>query len=164
MVDFRDPEFWVLLSFVFFIVLFGGRLWKMIASTLDSRAASIRAELEEAAKLRAQAEEMLRQAQADRAAALEEARSLVKSAREEAARLGQAAHDEAEASAKRRERMALERIAAAEKAAISDMRLTAADVAVQAARVVIADTLSADEDAGLVDGAIASLPSRLRAA
>jgi F-type H+-transporting ATPase subunit b len=164
MTIFRDPEFWVLVSFVLFVVLFGTRLWKAIAAILDGRADAIRTELAEAAKLRAEAEQMLRDAQAARAAALDEARALVQSARAEAARVGQAAHEEAENAAKRRERMALDRIEAAEKAAVTEMRQTAADIAVQAARAVIAQTLSSDDDAEIVDRAIASLPQALRAA
>ncbi len=161
---FHDPEFWVLVSFLLFIAIFGMRLWKAVAGILDSRAAAIRTELDEAAKLRAEAEQMLRDAQAARAAAIEEARAMVTAARAEANRLAQTAQQDAEVSAKRRERLALDRISAAEKAAINDMRLTAADVAVQAARAVIAETFTPDEDAVLVEHAIASLPRALRAA
>lgn len=159
-----NPEFWVLVAFLIFFGLFGKTLWRAIAAMLDSRAAAIRLELDEAAKLRAEAERMLQEAQAARAAALEEARAVVLAARAEAQRLSEAAHAEAEASAKRRERMALDRIAAAEKAAITEMQQTAADIAVHAARAVIAETLSADEDAALQDRAIANLPRALRAA
>jgi len=162
--SFKNPEFWVLVSFILFVVLFGTRLWKVITDTLDARAEVIRTELGEAAKLRQEAEQMLRDAQAARAAALEEARTLVQNARDEAARLAVTAAAEAEAGAKRRERLALERIAAAEKAAITDLQQTAAEIAVQAARAVIARSLSAEQDAGLVDHAIAGLPGALRAA
>jgi F-type H+-transporting ATPase subunit b len=160
----RNPEFWVLVSFVIFCVAFGSRLWKAMAAQLDGHAATIRTELDEAAKLRAEAEAMLRDAQAQREAALAEARDVLARSRAEAARLSEAAHAEAEASAQRRERMALDRIASAEKAALNDVRQTAADVAAEAARVVIARTLSASDDAGLVDDAIATLPRALRAA
>ena len=160
----RNPEFWVLVSTVIFFGVFGGRLWKAIAGMLDGHAVTIRTELAEAAKLRAEAEAMLRDAQAQRAAALEEARDVLAHSHAEAARLSEAAHAEAEASAQRRERMALERISAAEKAAVNDVRRTAADVAAEATRAVIARTLSAEDDAALVDGAIQALPQAMRAA
>lgn len=161
---FHDPEFWVLVSFVTFFVLFGKRLWAAIAAQLDARAATVRLQLDEAASLRAEAEAMLKDAQAAREAALAEARDIVTRGRAEAARIAAAAAEEAEASAKRRERMALDRIAAAEKAALTEVRQTAADIAGAAARAVIAGTLSADDDAALVDHAIAGLPKALRAA
>jgi F-type H+-transporting ATPase subunit b len=160
----RNPEFWVLVAFVAFFVLFGRKLWAAIATMLDGRAATVRAELDEAARLRAEAEQMLRDAQAAREAALQEARAVLERSRAEAARVTQEAQADAEASARRRERMALDRIAAAEKAVVTEMRDLAAELAAQAARDVIAGSLSAEADAALVDDAIAGLPRALRAA
>ena len=150
-----NPEFWVLVAFVIFFVLFGRRMWTVVAGMLDGRASAIRAELDEAARLRAEAEMMLREAQASREAALIEARDVLERSHEEAARVTREAEAEARAAAKRREQMALDRIAAAEKAVVVEVRQIAADLAVQAARDVIAATLSADQDAALVDEAIA---------
>ena len=62
----QDPKFWVAVSFVLFVALVGKLAWAKITEALDGRAARIRAELEEAARLRAEAETMLRQAVADR--------------------------------------------------------------------------------------------------
>src|SRR5215469_13208641 len=113
---FAEPRNWVFIAFVLFFVIFGRKLWSALAQMLDDRAAKVRAELEEAARLRQEAEAMLGEAEARRAAAL------------------------------RREQMALDRIAAAEKAAVDDVRLTAVEVATVAARQVIAEGLSADAD------------------
>jgi F-type H+-transporting ATPase subunit b len=159
-----NPEIYILAAFLIFFGLFGRVLWRAVAGMLDGHANVIRVELEEAAKLRAEAEQMLRDAQAARAAALDEAREILTRSRAEAANVTQAAYAEAEAQARRRERLALDRIAAAEKAVINEIQQTAADVAVQAARVVIADTLSAGDDAAIVDRAIGALPRALRAA
>ena len=159
-----NPEFWILVAFVVFFVLFGRRMWAVIAGALDGRASVIRAELDEAARLRAEAEKMLHDAQAAREAALAEARDVRARSHEEAARVTREAEAEAHASVKRREQMALDRIAAAEKAVVLEVRQLAADLAVQAAREVIAATLSADQGAVLVDEAIAGLPRALRAA
>jgi F-type H+-transporting ATPase subunit b len=159
-----NAEFWVLVAFLIFFGLFGRQIWGALAGMLDSRAESIRIELAEASSLRAEAEKMLRDAQAAREAALDEARDIISRGRAEAARIAEAAHAEAEAAATRRERMALDRISAAEKAAITEVRQTAAEIAAVAARAVITSTLTEQDDAALVDHAIAGLPKALRAA
>ncbi len=159
----KNPEFWVLVSFVLFFVLFGGRLWKVVSGLLDSRAAAIRAELAEAQRLRQEAETMLAEAEAARAAALREAGEVLARSQAEATRLTEAAMAEAEASARRRERLALDRIAAAEKAALAEVRNTAVEVATQAAEQVIRDGMPTATTA-LIDKAIADLPAVLRAA
>ncbi|EFH09676.1 F0F1 ATP synthase subunit B [Pseudoroseomonas cervicalis] len=159
-----DPKFWVAISFVIFVVLLGRTMWAKATEALDARANKIRAELDEAGRLRAEAEAMRRQAEADRAAAAAEAEGMIARAKAEAERLAAAAAAEAEASAKRRERMAMDRIAAAEAGAVAEVRQAAASIAASAAREVIATTLDATGDAKLVDQAISDLPRALRAA
>jgi F-type H+-transporting ATPase subunit b len=158
---FAEPRNWVFIAFVLFFVLFGRKLWAALAGMLDDRGAKVRTELEEAARLRQEAEAMLRDAEARRADALREAQALIDGAKAEAGRVAAAAGAEAEASAKRREQMALDRIAAAEKAAVDEVRLTAVEVATVAARQVIAEGLTADADSRLIDQAITQLPSAL---
>jgi F-type H+-transporting ATPase subunit b len=160
---FGEPRNWVVLAFVLFFVLFGKKLWDALAGMLDARAAAVKAELDEAARLRREAESMLRDAEKQRADALTEAKALIEGARAEAVRVAAAASAEAEASAKRRERMAIERISAAERAAVDDVRLAAVDVATAATRDVLAEGLTADADARLIDQAIAQLPAALGA-
>jgi F-type H+-transporting ATPase subunit b len=158
---FAEPRNWVLIAFVLFFVLFGRKLWSALAGMLDDRAARVRTELDEAARLRKEAEAMLRDAEARRAEALREAQALIDGAKAEAGRVAAAAAADAEAAARRREQMAMDRIAAAEKAAVDEVRLTAAEVATVAARQVIAEGLSADADSRLIDHAISQLPSAL---
>lgn len=152
---------WVAVAFILFFLFFGKMLWKAIANMLDSRSAAVRAELEEAARLRREAEAMLKDAEKRRADALADAKALIEGAKAEAARVAGATAAEAEAAAKRREQMALDRIAAAEKAAVDEVRLTAVEVATVAARQVISEGLSADAAARLVDHAITQLPTAL---
>ncbi len=158
---FAEPKNWVALAFIVFFVLFGRMLWRAIAALLDDRAAKIRAELDEAARLRREAEAMLKDAQTRRDAAIAEAKQLLAGAAAEATRLAQAAAAEAEAAARRREQMAMDRIAAAEKAAVDEVRTTAVEVASIAARQVISDGLSAEADGRLIDRAITQLPAAL---
>jgi F-type H+-transporting ATPase subunit b len=160
---FGDPRNWVVLAFILFFVLFGKKLWGALAAILDARAVSVKTELEEASRLRREAESMLRDAEKQRTDALTEAKALIESARAEAHRLSTAAAAEAEASARRREQMAIDRIAAAEKAAVDDVRLAAADIATTAARQFLAEGLTAQADSQLIDQAIAQLPAALAA-
>jgi F-type H+-transporting ATPase subunit b len=160
----KNPEIYVLAAFLIFFIAFGRQLWAALTGMLDNRAAGIRAQLAEAETLRAEAEQMLRDAQAARQAALDEARDIIARGRAEAARITEAAHADAETQTARRERMAMDRIAAAEKAALADVRQTAADIATSAARTVLAETLTEQDDAALVDHAIGTLAAALRAA
>jgi F-type H+-transporting ATPase subunit b len=155
-----NPRTWVGVAFILFFVIFGRRLWAVISKLLDDHTAAVRAELEEASRLRREAETMLRDAKARRVAALAEAKALIEGAKAQAERVSAATAAEAAESASRRERMAMDRIAAAEKAAVDEVRQTAA----VAARRLLAEGLTAEADAGLIDHAIAGLPQALRAA
>ena len=156
-----NPKAWIAVSFVIFFALAGRKLWAQLTSLLDGRALAIRAELDEATRLRDEAEAMLADARFRREQALAESERMLENAHAEAALVGEAARAEAASSAARRERMALDRIAAAEKAAVADVRLAAADIAARAAQEVIAQGLDAGVDAGLIDRAIQGLPAAL---
>jgi F-type H+-transporting ATPase subunit b len=158
---FADPRSWVAIAFVIFFVLFGRKLWAVLAAMLDKRAEQIRAELAEAKRLRAEAESMLADAKSRRDTAVADASRLLESARVEAARVAQVAAVEAEQTAKRREQMAIDRIAAAEKEAVDQVRFTAAEIAGTAAAQVLREGLTAEADGQLVDHAIQSLPTAL---
>jgi F-type H+-transporting ATPase subunit b len=106
---------------------------------------------------------MLLEASVRRDAALKESAELLASARTEAARLTEDARIEAAANAKRREKMALDRISAAEKAAVTDVRNQAAAIATHAAETIIRDGLPPAAATGLVRSAIDALPKALAA-
>ncbi len=158
---FADPRNWVAAAFIIFFLLFGTRIWKVVAAMLDARADAVRAELAEAQRLREEAEAMLADATRRRESALAEAEALLAGAKDEAARLAVAAQDEAMAAAERRERMAMDRIAAAEKAAVDDVRHAAAEIAAAAAERVIRAELTPEADGALIDHAIGGLPNAL---
>jgi F-type H+-transporting ATPase subunit b len=142
-------------------VIFGRKAWDAITAMLDKRAADIQGELDEASRLRREAEEMLRDASAQRDQALKDAQAMLEHAKSEAAQVAETARAEAQAAAERRKRMAMDRISAAEKAAISDVRLAAADIAARAAEQVIAQGFGPDADAALIDRSIQGLPAAL---
>ena len=158
---FADPRTWVGIAFIIFFVIFGSKIWGALTSLLDKRAEAIRSELNAAARLRQEAEAMLHDAKAQRETAMREAEAMLTRAHEEAARVAVTARADAAAAATRRERLAMERIGAAEKAAVSDVRLAAAEVASRAAEQVIAQGFDAKADSTLIDHAIQGLPAAL---
>ena len=156
-----DPRFWVGVSFFIFFVIFGRKLVGGALAQLDKRGLAIKHELEEASRLRQEAEAMLADATTKRETALKDAQAMLEHARIEAQRVGETARTDAENSAKRREQMAMDRIAAAEKAAVTDVRLAAAELAGRAAERVLSENFNADADASLIDRAIQGLPAAL---
>src|SRR5436309_14838970 len=93
-----NPRTWVGVAFVLFVVIFGRRIWAALAKVLDDHSARIRAELDEASRLRREAEQMLRDAEQRREAALRDAQQMLESAKAEAERVAAAAGEEIEAS------------------------------------------------------------------
>lgn len=159
----HEPLFWYSVAFVLFFALLGGRIFRPLVATLDGRAAKIRHDLDEAARLKREAEKLLAEARRERQDAMFEARRMVEHSRQEAVRITEAARREADANAQRRERMAQDRIHAAERAAVGEVRSRAAAIASEAAHAVVAAMLTADADAALVDRAIAGLPASFAA-
>jgi F-type H+-transporting ATPase subunit b len=160
---FSTPEFWVLAAFVVFIVLVGKKLNDLIGGALDDRAAKIRAQLEEASKLREDAEAALRQYQAKQRDALKEAEGIVQMARTEAQALEGELKIQLEQRLKRREAQALDKIAQAEAQATAEVRDAAIELALAATRRVLTEKVGGAVGSGLVDASIQELPNRLRA-
>ncbi len=158
---FADPRFWVGIAFFLFFIIFGRKLVGSVLGQLDKRGIAIKHELEEASRLRQEAEAMLADATAKREVALKDAQAMLEQARTEAQRVGEAARADAASSATRREQMAMDRISAAEKAAVTDVRLAAAELAGRAAERVLSENFTADADAALIDRAIQGLPAAL---
>ena len=159
---FADPEFWVLVAAAIFVAVVWKPVRKSLIGTLDERAARIRAELDEAKKLRDEAEQLLAQYQQKEREAAAEAAAIIAHAVEDAERIAaQSARDLDQALA-RRQRLAEERIAQAEMKALDEIRAVAVDVAIGAAREVIQSQIDDERGGALLDAAIAALPQRLR--
>jgi len=160
-VGLNSPGVWVAASM---LVVFGFMLWKgvpgLIARALDNRIATIREQLAEAAKLRAEAEALRAEYQQKSASAAKEADAILAHARDEAEAMLAKAKRDAETLVDRRTRMAEDKIAAAERAAIAEVRARAASVATTAAAALIAKGHDAGADKALVDKAIADLGTR----
>lgn len=155
------PEFWVLVAFVVFVVLVWKPGQKAVNQMLDDRAEKIRADLEKAAKLREEAQALFAEYQRKQRDALKEAEGIVASAKAEAERLSAQAATDLEASLKRREQLALQRIAQAEQQAMADVRAAAVDLAMAATQKLLTDKLDTARHEALIEGAIKELPAKL---
>ncbi len=155
-------SFWVAVAIIIFIVLFAKKIIVPITAMLDARTNAVRAALDEAAKLKAEAEAMLVAAKARQAQAIEDAKEIIAHAEAEATRTRLELAAEARAMTKRRERLALDRIAAAEKAALEEVRNVAIDVATSASTQLLKAGFAAETDLGMIDRAIAGIPAALR--
>jgi F-type H+-transporting ATPase subunit b len=160
--DIGGGEFWVLVAFILFVGFMVWKARKALVGGLDSRAARIKAEIDEAQRLREEAQALLADYQKKQREALGEAEAMVKQAGEEAARLKAKAETELAAALKRREQQALDRIAQAEAQALAEVRNLAADLAVAATRKILAENLDPAKAQSLVSDAIAELPRRLQ--
>jgi F-type H+-transporting ATPase subunit b len=156
-----DAPQWIALAMV---VVFAILLWKrvpaLIGKALDSKIAAIRAQLDEAAQLRAEAETIKAEYEARAAQAGAEAATMIERARTEAEGIVRQAESDASALVERRTRMAEDKIAAAERAALDEVRAKAARAAAAAAETLIRARLDAAADKPLVDQTIAGLGTR----
>ena len=149
---------WVALAMlaVFGIMLKAG-VPKLVAGVLDKQIAEIRRQLDDAKALRAEAETLRNQYAAKIAGAEADAAAMVEHARHEAEAIVAQASAQTSALIARREKMAQDKIGAAERSALADVRATAARAATAAARGLIAENHDAKADKALVDEAIAGL-------
>lgn len=159
---FSDTSFWTFVGLIlFFVILFFAGVHKALGKALDDRAEKIRGELDEARRLREEAQELLASYERKHAEAAEEAEQIIKKARAEAEYLREQAQDEITDRIERRTALAEQRIAQAQAQAAKDVRSLAADLAIDAARNLLTDGLTKPQRAKLVKSAIADVEDRL---
>jgi F-type H+-transporting ATPase subunit b len=133
-----DAETWVALAFVVFLGLLGYLgVHRIVAKSLDDRAARIKAELDEARKIKDEAVQLLAEYQRKRHAAEDEAQNIIAGAKAEAERLAAEAKVRIEDFVARRTKMAETKIAQAEAQAAADVRSAAAEAAIAAAEKIL---------------------------
>ena len=156
------PEFWVLISFLLFMGLL---IWKgvpgLIGKALDQRAVTIRTELDEARRLREEAQQLLADYQRKAREAEDEAKSIVEAAKREAENLAAETRKALAEQVERRTKAAEEKIARAEAQAVSDVRAAAVALAVRASEGIPKARLAGEAGASLVDTAIRDLKGKL---
>lgn len=153
-----DPSGFVALSMLaVFAIMLWMRVPKMIAGMLDGKIAEIRKQLDEASRLRKEAEGLKAEYEAKLADAAKHAEAVKAGAEEEAGHIVAKAKSDAEALIVRRQKIAEDKIAAAERTAVAQLRAKAAETATAAATGLIAQSHDAKADKSLVDEAIAGL-------
>ncbi|MFD2233726.1 F0F1 ATP synthase subunit B [Phaeospirillum tilakii] len=158
---YTEAHFWVNVAFLLVIGLAWRPVARAIAAALDARSAKIKARIDEALRLREEAQELLATYQRKQRDAMREAEEIIAHAKAEAERLSRQAAQDLEQQMKRREQMALDRIAQAEAQALREVQNAAVDVAIGAATRVIGDTLTPAQRGKLVDESIKVLPGKL---
>jgi len=159
----HDAEFWVLVAAVIFVIAVFKPASRALTGGLDARTARIRGELDEARRLREEAERLVADYKARQQAASTEAEAIVAHAKAEAERIAAQSARDLDLALERRQRMAEDRIAQAEAKALDEVRAVAIDVAIAAAREVITAQIDGQRGSTLIDDAIVALPQRLRA-
>lgn len=158
----RTAEFWVAVSFVGFLaILVYYKVPALIAKALDERAAAIRKELDEARRLRDEAQNLLNDYQKKYRNAGLEAESIIEQARGEAEAYAKETRASLAESLERRTRQAEEKIARAEAQAVDEVRAAAVDTALAAAERILREKASGAAGAALIDDSIRSLKGRL---
>ena len=159
--EFLDNSFYALVALVIFLglmVYFG--LPRIVSNLLDKRIQQISDELASAKRLREEAAALLVEYEQKRLAAEAEAEGIVAAAKEEAERMTTAAQISLSEMIERRTKSVEDKIAQAEAQAVAEVRARSADVAIEAARLVLIEEMN-NKGGQMVDKAIADVGSRL---
>lgn len=159
---FQEPENWVAVAFVIFVgvIIYVGAHKKMIEA-LDHRSARIKAELDEARRLREEAAKLLAEYQRKQSEAEREAAAIIAEAKAEAERVAAEARTKMEEFVARRTKLAEAKIGQAEAQALADVRAAAADAAVAAAETILRDTAKGQVADDLIAQGIADVKAKL---
>jgi F-type H+-transporting ATPase subunit b len=159
---FAEPEFWVAVAFVILMgvfVYFG--IHRTVLTTLDHRSDRIKAELDDARRLKEEAAKLLAEYKARHASAEREARDIIDSAKADAERIGSEAKTKMEDFVARRTKTAEGKIALAEAQAIADVRSAAANAAVTAAASILSQSVKGSVADDLLAKGIAEVREKL---
>jgi F-type H+-transporting ATPase subunit b len=159
-----EAEMWVGVGLLIFlaIVIFVAKAPAKIAGALDAKAATIQADLDEAARIREEALRLLEQLKVERADAERQAKSMLEAAHAEARRLEADAKVKLDESLTRRRAMAERKIATAEAQAAAEVKAAAAELAAQAAEMILTKRLAGAKSDPLIDAAIGQMATKLQ--
>jgi len=159
---FTQPEFWVAVAFVILMAVFAWLgVHRTVLTALDHRAQRIKAEIDDARRLKEEAAKLLADYQARRASAEREAQEIVTNARAEAERVAAEAKTRMEDFVARRTKTAENKIALAEAQALADVRAAAAEAAVAAASTVLSQSVKGSVADDLLTKGIAEVKAKL---
>jgi F-type H+-transporting ATPase subunit b len=158
----QNPEFYVALAFLVFVgirIYYGVPAW--LGKALDSRAERIRNELDEARRLREEAQQLLADYKRKAATAENEAREIVERAEIEAKSLAEQAREALKATLERQTQAAEDKIKRSEAQAVTEVRAAAVEEAIKAAEQIIKTRVGSGAGDKLISDAIEDLPKRL---
>jgi F-type H+-transporting ATPase subunit b len=159
---FFEPEFWVAVAFVILMAVFAWLgIHRTVLKALDHRAERIKAELDDARRLKDEAAKLLGEYQTRRASAEREAGEIISSARAEAERIAAEARTKLEDFVARRTKTAESKIALAEAQAVADVRAAAANAAVTAASTILSQSVKGSVADDLLAKGIAEVKAKL---
>ena len=157
----QDAHFWVFLALIVFLaVLWRAKVPGMAAKALDDAGAKVQAQLDEAKRLREEAQALLAQIKVRREETERLAADMLATAQADAERLRAEAAVKLEEDIKRRGLLAERKIAIAEAQAASDVKAAAAELAAQAAEAVLAARIAAATSDPLIDAGLSGLARR----
>lgn len=157
-----EAEFWVAVAFLLFVlILFYVGAHKKIADALDARTAKIKADLDEAARLRDEAGKLLAEYKRKQGEAEREAQAIVAEAKADAERVAAESKTKVEDFVARRTKMAEAKIGQAEAQALADVRAAAADAAVAAAEKILTVTTKGKVAEDLIARGIEDVKAKL---
>lgn len=157
----HSAEFWVGVAFVIFAIGAFRPGKRILTEALDARIAKVREEVEEAQRLREEAQATLAGYQRRQREAIQEAEQIIAHAREEAQRASERAEAELAESIARREQQAADKIAQAEAAALDEIREKAVDMAIEATAKLLGKKMTGKEGDKAIADAIKDIPGKL---
>ena len=157
----QEPTNWVLISFLIFAAGFAKFGWKQVVGKLDGRILEIRQELDQAERLRVEAQEMLVQYQRKHRDAMIEANDIKFRAMAQADTIRAKAEADLKETLERREKQLNDRLARIEASAEAELRKITAQLALQASESLIRQTIDAKTQDQLADQSIKALASNL---
>jgi F-type H+-transporting ATPase subunit b len=159
---FFEAEFWVAVAFVLLMGVFAYvGVHRTLLTALDHRAERIKAELDDANRLKAEAASLLAEYKTRRQSAEREAEEIISSAKAEAERIAAEAKTKMEDFVARRTKTAESKIALAEAQAVADVRAAAANAAVAAASTVLSQSVKGSVADDLLAKGIAEVKAKL---
>ncbi|WP_022722013.1 F0F1 ATP synthase subunit B [Rhodopseudomonas sp. B29] len=159
---FADAETWVAVAFVILMGVFAYvGVHRTVLKALDHRRDRIKAELDEARKLKDEAAKLLADYRARRATAEREAEAIIASAKADAERIAAESKAKLEEFVARRTKTAESKIALAEAQALADVRAAAAEAAVNAAATILSQSVKGQLADDLLGKGIQDVRSKL---
>src|ERR1700758_1032748 len=159
---FLDPETWVAIAFILLVIGFAWMgVHRTVLTALAHRAERIKAELDDASRLKDEAAKVLAEYKARRASAEREAADIIASANAEAERIASEAKTKMEDFVARRTKTAESKIALAEAQAVADVRAAAANAAVTAASTILSQSVKGQIADDLLAKGIAEVRQKL---